>query len=155
MGFISRWWRSKGYGIHSPYAFRLVTEVLPERGRYYAYSEIERMSDSSRLKLLFRLVCEFRPATVFGPFLCDDEKAVILMADSRVRFVTEPDDADLVIGFLPRLMREGQVAVLWSSDGVWSEFKTFRHSGMTFSNGRYGIAVNRPGIPRQDFETRF
>lgn len=31
----------KGYGIHSPFAFRFVTEVIYETDSYYIYEEIE------------------------------------------------------------------------------------------------------------------
>lgn len=155
MNRITRWWRSCGHGIHSPYAYRLITSVLPERGRYYAYDEIELMSDPRRLKLLFRLVCEFRPSTVLDMMLDDEEKEVILMADSRIRFVEQPDEADLVVGSLPLVLREGQAAVNWSAGHTWRTYKAMLRSGMTFSNGRYGIAVNRPGLPRQNFESLF
>lgn len=37
-----RWRHSKGYGVHSPYAYRFVTSVLrPGPYRYYSYWEIE------------------------------------------------------------------------------------------------------------------
>ncbi|MCH5224833.1 MAG: hypothetical protein J1D77_02495 [Muribaculaceae bacterium] len=40
-GFL-RWRHSKGFGVHSPYAYRFVTEVLrPGNYGYYAYREIE------------------------------------------------------------------------------------------------------------------
>lgn len=155
MNMLTRWWRSRGHGIHSPYAYRLITSVLPERGRYYAYDEIEMMSDPARLKLLFRLVCEFRPATVLDMMLDDEEKEVILMADSRIRFVDQPDEADLVVGSLPLVLREGQAAVIWSAGHTWRTYKAMLKAGITFSNGRYGIAVNRQGIPRRDYESRF
>lgn len=152
---LLRWWRSRGHGIHSPYAYRLVTSVLPERGRYHAYDEIEKMSDPSRLKLLFRLVCEFKPATVLDMMIDDEEKEVILMADPRITFVDQPGDADLIVGSLPFVLREGQAVIHWSTGSAWRTFKSLLTGGMTFSNGRYGIAVNRPGLPRQNFETKF
>lgn len=155
MNLLHRWWCSKGHGIHSPFAYRMVTEVLPERARYYAYEDIGQMPDASRLKLLFRLVCEFVPSTVYAPSLTDDERRVILMADSRVRFVDEPVKADFIAGALPLEMRSGQTAVTWRVGRVWRDYKRALRSGMTFSNGRYGIVVNRPGLPRQDFESLF
>lgn len=40
-----RWRHSKGYGVHSPYAYRFVTEVLNSHGYgYYAYRDAERMT---------------------------------------------------------------------------------------------------------------
>lgn len=155
MNPITRWWRSKGHGIHSPFAFRMVTGVLPERGRYYAYDDIEQLPESGRLKLLFRVVCELEPSTVYGLFMPDMEKAVILMADSRVRFVDDPENADLFVGALPRELHEGKSALFWSAGPAWKEFRSRLTGGMTFSNGRVGLAVNRHGLPRQDFESAF
>ena len=37
---LDRYRRSKGYGIHSPFAFRFVLKVLRERSGYYAYQTI-------------------------------------------------------------------------------------------------------------------
>lgn len=38
-----RWWRTRGFGIHSPFAFCFVGEVLRERYAYYAYERIGRI----------------------------------------------------------------------------------------------------------------
>ena len=40
-----------GYGVHSPYAFQFITEVLYERGFYYAYRQLDR-----QLPLFVRLL---------------------------------------------------------------------------------------------------
>ena len=40
----------KGYGVHSPFVFNLITKVIEERCSYYSFNEIELM----RRKLLFR-----------------------------------------------------------------------------------------------------
>ena len=39
----------KGYGVHSPFVFNLITKVIEERCSYYSFNEIELM----RKKLLF------------------------------------------------------------------------------------------------------
>lgn len=71
----------KGYGVHSPFAFNLITKVIEEEFMYYSYSEIEQIRrDRLRGKLsgrevklrknisfkrgalLFRLVNRFKPA---------------------------------------------------------------------------------------------
>ena len=40
-----RWRHSKGYGVHSPYAYRFITEVLhPGKYGYYAYNQLESLS---------------------------------------------------------------------------------------------------------------
>lgn len=61
-----RWRHSKGYGVHSPYAYRFVTDVLqPGEYGFYAYHEIDHEFliargkheiDAKSLKLFFRLI---------------------------------------------------------------------------------------------------
>lgn len=67
-----------GYGVHSPFAFNLITHVIYERTPYYKYEELEKMQkqqarekdrhwryESKKVKrLLFRLVNYVQPDTV-------------------------------------------------------------------------------------------
>jgi hypothetical protein len=75
--FLSRLKRIRyccGFGIHSPFAFQLITQVIYERSPYYAYAEIEQARPSERggagsetrkvKRLLFRLVNRFQPAVI-------------------------------------------------------------------------------------------
>ena len=39
----------KGHGIHSPFIFRFVQEVLNDRKEYYGYNEIEEMRDRMKV----------------------------------------------------------------------------------------------------------
>lgn len=53
MGLVNRykrWRHGHGFGVHSPYAYRLVRDVLrPGRGyAYYAYADIDHMLNSRR-----------------------------------------------------------------------------------------------------------
>lgn len=72
-----RYKRSKGFGIHSPFAFNFVLKVLRERSPYYAYDDIHAAHwEASRLssakerkylisfkyaKMIFRTACYFNP----------------------------------------------------------------------------------------------
>lgn len=71
--------RSRGFGIHSPFAFNFILRVLRERNHYYAYTDIKRrrkkayalsgkldknhpkVISSRNAKLLFRIACYFTP----------------------------------------------------------------------------------------------
>lgn len=76
---VNRYKRSKGFGIHSPFAFAFVLRVLREQLDYYAYSDIgerRRLAGSlarnvegkrpklismKSAKMLFRIACYFQP----------------------------------------------------------------------------------------------
>lgn len=67
-----------GYGVHSPFAFDFITNVVYEKTPYYAYQEIESRAcseqgtDANRInghskkvnRLLFRLVNRVQPRTI-------------------------------------------------------------------------------------------
>ncbi|MGM9802670.1 MAG: hypothetical protein ACI308_00680 [Muribaculaceae bacterium] len=73
-----RYCRSHGFGIHSPFAYNFVTEVMHQRLPYYAYEEIEALRKSlltakltarkrkrvmslKHAKLIFRITNHFNP----------------------------------------------------------------------------------------------
>ncbi len=57
--------RSHGYGVHSPFAYRFIREVISQPYSYYAYEEIDRLARSrgtSRrvLRALYRVLIEMQ-----------------------------------------------------------------------------------------------
>ncbi len=77
----SRHHRSAGFGIHSPHAFRFVTEVLGERRAYYAYDDIRllrqaviaaenshwphpRVMSNKNARMLLRITNHFNPSRI-------------------------------------------------------------------------------------------
>ena len=77
---LRRYKRSKGFGIHSPFAFNFVLKVLRERCPYYAYDNIHAARwQATRLaskkeqrglisfknaKMIFRITCYFNPNSI-------------------------------------------------------------------------------------------
>ena len=79
---LGRLRHSKGFGIHSPFAFSFVLRVLREKCAYYAYSDIEerrrlairlvaeeegehpRIISQKNAKMLFRIACYFNPSNM-------------------------------------------------------------------------------------------
>ena len=76
--WLSRFRHRRGYGVHSPFAFDLITQVVYEHLSYYAYKPLEAeqraevrikgrgwVRESRKVnRLLFRLVNRAQPATI-------------------------------------------------------------------------------------------
>ena len=70
----TRLWQRRGFGIHSPYAYRLITEVIREKARFYAYDELAYLQNENahndykikrkRARMLFRMVNRFQPTHI-------------------------------------------------------------------------------------------
>ena len=76
--WLRRWRHRCGYGVHSPYAFRFITDVVYEPSAYYAYALLHRYLTASSwygmcydslsglsekdIRLLFRLVNFCQPS---------------------------------------------------------------------------------------------
>lgn len=105
---LKRYHRSKGHGIHSPFAFSFTVKVLHERCAYYAYDDIDRwrreaislargrsrhprIISAKHARLLFRVACYFRPRTVmFVGNTYGVSALAVMRADSRSRIVIYP-----------------------------------------------------------------
>ncbi len=78
---MRRYNRSKGYGVHSPFAFNFIRRVLREECPYYAYNDIKEHRRNAKTltknvskdlkvisyrnaKMLFRIACYFSPSMV-------------------------------------------------------------------------------------------
>ena len=93
--------RSRGFGVHSPFAFHFICRTLGERAPYYAYEAIAearrraltlargvtrhpRIMSEKNAKMLFRVVCRFNPRHIFqvgGHFGLST--AAVMAVDSR------------------------------------------------------------------------
>lgn len=129
--FCSRHWR--GYGVHSPFAFDLVTNVIREELPYYKYSLVEKVrnlygtskksigvdgtevaiSDLCRGEvspamgqLLFRLVNKYKPSNVVSLRLGLGVSAMYLAApNSELNVMTfeKPSVADYATSFMRKV----------------------------------------------------
>lgn len=68
--WLCRFRNRKGYGVHSPFAYNLIRNVINEKGEYYAYADLKPLRKNARSlsplkvdKLLFRLANFFQPST--------------------------------------------------------------------------------------------
>lgn len=152
------WWQRlrhrKGYGIHSPFAFRFITEVLnpPHGYRYYA----EDSCTSADARVLARLRGFFSPDSVSytgrraeALRAKDEPSAAISDADMIVADLSEGCPSEL----MSRVAR-GNVVVLafHHSHGRTAPLLKSMNAGMSFRNASSRIViVARSKLPRQDF----
>ena len=89
-----------GYGVHSPFAFRFITEVIYEKAAYYAYRELDRtlpFRDRFRVRkilhLLFRISNWSQP-DVIACFSSSDDVPKYLAAGCRKAQIVDyvPDE---------------------------------------------------------------
>ena len=118
-----RWRHTRGYGVHSPFAFRLVTNVVhPGDYSWYGYADIDRTFPDTvdrkvrrEARMLLRLVAELRPRAVFLPSGAHPSfHAAIHAADSAIRILRKPKqaaEADMICthgDFIPLDARRSQ-----------------------------------------------
>lgn len=112
-----RWRHSKGYGVHSPFAYRLITlAVNPARGYgFYGYQAIDSALESSRGKafrlmrhdarLLLRVASFLRIRRVL--LSSESHKAfsaAVVAAGAKVetasaRHIPQPNDGDMLVAY--------------------------------------------------------
>ncbi len=158
-----KWWRhGKGFGIHSPFAYKLVSEVLNQRHGYYGYAHLGR---DRRLRLLLRLVAFFRPTAVMLLSAQPDLlRRTVALADSRVAFGSDSPDmlvADAAdtnaVDIVRHITGSCRVALILNlSHAEAVAIKKALPVGMTFDNRRGTLVVTAfSHLPRQDFDVRF
>lgn len=176
--------RSRGFGVHSPFAFRFITFVLRgERNIYYSTSKITTTAGNRynrrRLGLLFRIICDRQPQTLVIPAgtLSETERSVIALADSRLQPINLQDmTADLtailpaehMLLFLPAFKTEhiqtarhilhSENSTLILFDITPQELSVLTDSIdhiMIFTNRKAAVIVSRHDLPRQNFEINF
>ena len=93
----------KGYGVHSPFAYNLITKVIEEKSGYYAYQRIDNLhrtlhdkckANKRKYRLLFRLVNWSKPQTIVELGCGGGNSTLYLQhgyADAHI-YCVEPDD---------------------------------------------------------------
>lgn len=89
MGWISRYRHGRGFGVHSPFAYRLITEVLRETLPYYDWDRVTGRHE----RMLYRIACRFRPASICAPA----PLASVIMMASPSTITAAPDRGDMIV----------------------------------------------------------
>lgn len=108
----------KGYGVHSPFAYSIITEVIEEKLPYYAYRRMQRTFDKQS-PISFKVACLLlRLANRFGcrnvaEVGCDGGYSILplILTDSRLqlRSLADADTANVVtdrLSWLPNRLQQ-------------------------------------------------
>lgn len=167
-GIYKCWRHGRGFGVHSPYAYRMVREVLnlPRGYVYYAYGEIVRCISREKASLdvreallIFRLLLAMKPATV--ALKCDD--AAVRRVLARVVAAACPQAAVTDRGEMLICMGRADAGGLKPR---YAYFSDSRHpalasvmSGMTaghvYRNRHRAVVAAEPYLPLQTFDIAF
>ena len=169
-----------GYGIHSPFAFHLVTDVVYRPGRFYADGELQRLHATQphphiRLKdcrLLFRLANRMRPASCLLAGLSPQgmEARSLLLGSRHTQLHNTPCSSDMILcgsqwqaeaeGLLPLLSRGGLLVLtdIGSSRHrrkAWKNLTEMPQATVCFDLYYYGLIFNRPDLQRQHYKVNY
>ena len=159
---LQRWRHGMGFGVHSPFAFRFITEVLnlPKIYGYYAYLYIA----DERMRTLFRVINRLRPNKISIPEKNKEIRAAVNSAVPHATIVPMAE-ADMVIldGRKQRKLAVDEipdgaslVVLNFSRWKNWQMYKAAMPAGMTFANRKeMAIAIPFSHLPRQDFDVKF
>lgn len=158
--YLSRWRHGHGFGVHSPWAYRVITEVIGEHATYYAYPEIDKLfgKRAKTARTVYRLLLHLKPSRV--DVIGDErwhhlvqltgslnaEGAAVLIVDTA-EGVQNFGDAETVI-----------FTCLGTTDGhnLWRRTLAGLSTGMAIdSHRKIGIISFRRGLPRQTIHARF
>ena len=88
----------RGFGVHSPLAYDLITAVLPDTPAYYLDANIKTMFHGRRrqriARVILRLVSRFEPKTVCVP---DNFEPLLKLIDSDIVFIKDPRHSDFTV----------------------------------------------------------
>jgi hypothetical protein len=164
LDYFIRWRHGRGFGIHSPFAYRFVTEVLKERYAYYAYHKIAEHfvgKKSAKCSVTFSAAtCIFRTVNYFRPkhvMIVDDKDSALLRdivrcASKSIILTDTAADADMIIisgctdsssdanKRLCRAISEKNITTIFTTRldsetaALWAQLTDSLNYGMSFTN---------------------
>lgn len=166
--WLARFRHRRGYGVHSPFAFRFITDVIYEQHPYYAYRDLDRMLPFGMrfrcrkgLHLLLRLANHIQPDTILLP--CDAwwEKRYLQSGCQRANFMCQWPQGEVGMCLLSEPSEEamhhiGQHSVLLL-DNLHHHREWFRSlpSIVSFDLYDFGIAFFDKQYNKQEYIVNF
>lgn len=178
--WVKRYWRSKGFGIHSPFAYMFVTEIVHCPYLYYAYDDIadgyrDRFDKNlfNDSKLLHRIVARFDITKAVVP---SDAESMLLnaikRANSRTKIVDKVEYQSNQVIYLSsdktnlkcdidRLMEQDMIFVLFrgiDKDAVfrqmYEQMSRCLKNGVVLEDLNKAIIVVNKKMPKMHYDVR-
>lgn len=172
-------WRVRhrcGYGVHSPFAFDFLTQVVYNRSAYYAYQELDLLHPTligllglrprKIARLLFRLANYQHPKTAV--FIADNavNYAYMRAAVPSVKWLDEYGEISLVdfvytdkpVERILDGMAEGSMLVvgdLQHNKSFWLQLQADKRVTLTFDLYDVGVVFVRFPLNKQDYVVNF
>lgn len=167
--WLARFRHRCGYGVHSPFAFRLMTEVFYEDLPYYYFGDNDRFMPwtwqfrrKKGLHLLFRLSNWFRPEVICSPLVFTLAGEYMNEACPRASLQREyPEEGKRTILFIQKpdeeVLRHLGPDTLLVLDDLHRHRKWFRRlpSVVSFDLYDLGIAFFDPRYHKQHYIVNF
>lgn len=173
-----RWRHTRGYGVHSPFAFRIVNEVIREpRGyRYYGYDETDaagtsgsrRMRRMARMLLRLAACLDVRSAFVAGSEVSAVYSAALRCARSgmiisgspadidRCRLICAPGDAMPPASLFSLISTPGRIMLLSDvDDSLAAALFEALQQGVMFRSGSDVMIIARDGMQKISYTVFF
>ena len=150
---VARLWYTGGNGIHSPFAYQMVTQVLCRPGRYYADDWLYPLGDrllhprrTAVRRLMFRLANHWQPTCVSAPevlhpYLHEGCRK------AQLQVCQEP-----LVTFEGKQGRMVALVDLQRHRGLWHKMKDEPEVSITFDLYDVGIALYLPQLNKQHYK---
>lgn len=147
----------RGFGVHSPFAFRFITETLRCRWDYYAYSKLK----NGRERLIFRVMafldCRLTALGEEAPRLMQIHSLAVGASPRKPGYMLAVghNTSDEELAEIQRLMPHAAGLICFKCGLACSLLKNMTN-GMSFEN-LHGLTVyvSSPSLPRQHYFVSF
>ena len=169
--WLCRFRHRRGYGVHSPFAFDLITQVIYSPGEYYDYEWLDRQFPTwqrllhlrplARARLMFRLINFWQPQEIAERGASPLMLNYLHMGCKHAR-QTDCDSAlhydfvyltDLRQGDSEMMSERSMLVVdgLQKYRAEWQHLQQDERVTVTFDLHDVGIAVRRAGLQKQNY----
>ncbi len=162
---------SKGFGIHSPFVFDFITNVVNEKNPYYSYKAIENIAHSDKeekyLKLIYRIINYYKRKNVLFISRDKDIERLLGLCENINVDMTGRDNIDgydfvyiADIGTLPdESIQSSDVIIcinnIYNNSKQWNRLKRIGRSKIFIDFFDFGIIFAKNNFQTQIYKLTF